>query len=99
QTPRVDVLFQRLNTPPAAVVENHVQHSVVAFGRLDHPTGCGRILGDWFLRQHIDPGIQRGDCYGLVQGGRRGDTDDVELDLIEELAPVTETIIRSHAVT
>jgi hypothetical protein len=94
----VDDLLERLHIPPAAVIEHNVQHSVVAFGRLDHPTGGRCILGDWFLREHMYPGVQCGDCDGLMQCGRRRDTDDVELCLVEEVAPVTETVIRGNAV-
>src|SRR5215213_10373389 len=94
----LDDLLQGLHITTAAVIEHHVQDSVVAFGRLDHPTGGRCILGDWFLREDMYPGIQCRDGDGLMQGGRRRDTDDVELRPVEEFPPVAETVIRWDAV-
>ena len=47
----VDDLLQRLDVAAAAVVERHIEHPVIAFGRRHHLPGLRRVLGHRLLRR------------------------------------------------
>ena len=94
----VDDLLQRLDLTATPVVERDVEHPVVPLGRVDHPLGRRRVLGDRLLRQHVQPGVQRGDGDRGVQRGRGGDADHVELTMINKVLPVVVAMFRRDPV-
>ncbi len=64
--------------------------ALVLAGRRDHRPGLDHVDADRFLDVHIRPGLAGGDHGQRVPVVRRRDVDDVELLLLEHLAPIAE---------
>src|SRR5215204_1920784 len=79
----IDDLLQCLDIATPAVIEHHVEYSIIALGRVHHLTGSRCVFSDRFLAKDVDTAVEGGHGDRPMQCGRRGDADDIEFSMIK----------------